>query len=173
MPDPISIPGKYQQAILDLMAGNCVRMSDTPLIARCAVLLEAGYRLREMIDLTTFETATADIRRTDSAPLSFPQNFDPTPKPPRKPKAPKEDPPILEQPLIELDCNLRTYNRLKKQGIVTIGQLCDRTALGLIRIQGFGQGGLLEVRQRLAAKGLRLKGESISEKKEGDSPAQG
>ena len=90
MSDPIAIPGKYQQAVLELMAGNCVRLSDSPLVVRCAVLLEAAYRLCEMIDLTSLETATADLRKTGSYPLTFPPGFDPTPRKKAK-AAPKQE----------------------------------------------------------------------------------
>lgn len=91
MPEPIAIPGRYQQAVLELMAGNCVRLSDSPLVVRCAVLLEAAYRLREMIDLSSLEAATADLRKTGTYPLTFPQNFDPTPRPKKTKAVPKEE----------------------------------------------------------------------------------
>ncbi|HSV73146.1 MAG TPA: DNA-directed RNA polymerase subunit alpha [Chthonomonadales bacterium] len=60
----------------------------------------------------------------------------------------------------ELDFSVRTYNCLKKDQILNIADLVRRTEADLMQIRNFGKKSLLEVREKLAAWGLSLKGGS-------------
>ncbi|MCL5942722.1 MAG: hypothetical protein M1325_04270, partial [Actinobacteria bacterium] len=67
-----------------------------------------------------------------------------------------------ETPLDDLD--LPTYVRsvLSREDIDTLGDLLVRTPDELLRISGFGQKSLEEVRARLADRGLTLKGDDAA-----------
>lgn len=58
----------------------------------------------------------------------------------------------------ELDFSVRTYNCLKKAGVLTIGDLVQITEADLMQIRNFGKKSLTEVREKLAQLGLTLKG---------------
>jgi DNA-directed RNA polymerase subunit alpha len=60
----------------------------------------------------------------------------------------------------ELDFSVRTYNCLKKAGILTIADLVRYNEEELMQIRNFGRKSLDEVRERLAIYGLHLKGET-------------
>ncbi len=58
----------------------------------------------------------------------------------------------------ELDFSVRTYNCLKKANILTIGELIGYTENDLMQIRNFGKKSLTEVREKLSALNLSLKG---------------
>ena len=58
----------------------------------------------------------------------------------------------------ELDFSVRTYNCLKKANILTIGELIGYTETDLMQIRNFGKKSLTEVREKLTALNLSLKG---------------
>ncbi len=58
----------------------------------------------------------------------------------------------------ELDFSVRTYNCLKKDSVLTISDLCQKTEQDLMTIRNFGKKSLVEVRERLSQWGLALKG---------------
>ncbi len=64
---------------------------------------------------------------------------------------------ILETPIEDVDFSVRTYNCLKKSGINTIGDICERTADDLLAIRGLGEHSLREVIEKLAQFGLSLR----------------
>ena len=64
---------------------------------------------------------------------------------------------ILETPIEDVDFSVRTYNCLKKSGINTIGDICERTAEDLLAIRGLGEHSLAEVVEKLAQFGLSLR----------------
>lgn len=62
----------------------------------------------------------------------------------------------------ELDFSVRTYNCLKKAGVLTVGELALQNEQDLMSIRNFGRKSLHEVRDKLAQLGLSLKsGDSV------------
>lgn len=57
----------------------------------------------------------------------------------------------------ELDFSVRTYNCLKKDNILTMGELVQKTEQDLMNIRNFGKKSLTEVKEKLAQLGLSLK----------------
>jgi DNA-directed RNA polymerase subunit alpha len=62
-------------------------------------------------------------------------------------------------PIEELELGVRSYNCLKRVGIETIGDLVSKTETELAAIPNFGKKSIEEVRETLAAHGLRLRDE--------------
>ena len=67
-------------------------------------------------------------------------------------------PPVADQRIEELDFSVRTYNCLKKDGILSLRDLVERTEPELMGIRNFGKKSLIEVREKLQELGLSLKG---------------
>lgn len=57
----------------------------------------------------------------------------------------------------ELDFSVRTYNCLKKDNVLTIGELIQKSEQDLMNIRNFGRKSLNEVKDKLAQLGLGLK----------------
>ena len=57
----------------------------------------------------------------------------------------------------ELDFSVRTYNCLKKDNILTMGELVQKNEQDLMNIRNFGKKSLTEVKEKLAQLGLSLK----------------
>lgn len=57
----------------------------------------------------------------------------------------------------ELDFSVRTYNCLKKAGILTVGELTQISELDLMNIRNFGRKSLTEVKEKLGLMNLQLK----------------
>lgn len=71
----------------------------------------------------------------------------------------------------ELDFSVRTYNCLKKANILTIPELVQYTESDLMQIRNFGRKSLTEVREKLSALTLTLRGGStvVFEEEDNDS----
>lgn len=66
----------------------------------------------------------------------------------------------LEDVLIEeLELGVRSYNCLKREGVETVADLVVRTEAELLNIPNFGKKSIEEVRERLAERDLKLRGE--------------
>lgn len=66
----------------------------------------------------------------------------------------------LEDMLIEeLELGVRSYNCLKREGVETVSDLVSRTEAELLNIPNFGKKSIEEVRERLAERDLKLRGE--------------
>jgi DNA-directed RNA polymerase subunit alpha len=66
----------------------------------------------------------------------------------------------LDDMLIEeLELGVRSYNCLKREGVETVGDLISRTEAELLNIPNFGKKSIEEVRERLAERDLKLRGE--------------
>jgi len=65
----------------------------------------------------------------------------------------------LQMSLSYLELSVRTTNCLEDSGVMTIGDLIQQTGEDLLEFRSFGETPLREVKQRLAEKGLKLKGE--------------
>ena len=61
--------------------------------------------------------------------------------------------------LDSLDLTIRTSNCLKAEAVETIGQLLTLSANDLLKIPNLGRLSLMEIRTKLGALGLRLKGD--------------
>jgi len=66
---------------------------------------------------------------------------------------------ILNKPVSELNLSVRARKCMTRLGINTLGELTHRTADELLEAKNFGQTSLNEVREKLAAYGLHLRGE--------------
>jgi DNA-directed RNA polymerase subunit alpha len=59
----------------------------------------------------------------------------------------------------ELELGVRSYNCLKREGIQTVGDLVTKTEAELLNIPNFGKKSIDEVKEKLAERGLALRGE--------------
>jgi len=59
----------------------------------------------------------------------------------------------------ELELGVRSYNCLKREGIQTVGDLVSKTEAELLNIPNFGKKSIDEVKDKLAERGLSLRGE--------------
>jgi DNA-directed RNA polymerase subunit alpha len=59
----------------------------------------------------------------------------------------------------ELELGVRSYNCLKREGVETVGDLVTKSEAELLNIPNFGKKSIEEVRERLAERGLKLRGE--------------
>ena len=64
---------------------------------------------------------------------------------------------VLDLPLDELEFSIRTYNCLKRAGINTLGELCDRTPEDMFKVRNLGRKSLEEVLAKLQEYHLSLK----------------
>ncbi len=65
----------------------------------------------------------------------------------------------LDTPIEELDLSVRSYNCLKREGIVTVGELVQKSEADLLDIRNFGAKSIDEVREKLHELGLSLREE--------------
>ena len=63
---------------------------------------------------------------------------------------------MLDQPVTDFELSVRARNCLKKMQIRTLGDLLKITESELLAYKNFGETSLIEIKQMLAAKGLRL-----------------
>jgi DNA-directed RNA polymerase subunit alpha len=66
---------------------------------------------------------------------------------------------VLNKPVSELNLSVRARKCMNKLGIMTLGELIQRTQDELLEIKNFGQTSLLEVREKLQQYGLKLRGD--------------
>ncbi|NEZ46645.1 DNA-directed RNA polymerase subunit alpha [Clostridium niameyense] len=64
---------------------------------------------------------------------------------------------VLEMTIEELDLSVRSYNCLKRAGINTVQELCERTIDDMMKVRNLGKKSLEEVEQKLEALELGLK----------------
>lgn len=57
----------------------------------------------------------------------------------------------------ELDLSVRSYNCLKRDGITTVLELCDRTEEAMMKVKNLGKKSLKEIKDKLAERGLSFK----------------
>lgn len=73
------------------------------------------------------------------------------------------DPAVLSQHWSALDLSVRTHRIFDSQpNLKTIGDLVQRTCNDLLELRNFGETCLREVREKLAARGFKLKGDHYS-----------
>ncbi len=64
---------------------------------------------------------------------------------------------VLEMTIEELDLSVRSYNCLKRAGINTVQELCERSMDDMMKVRNLGKKSLEEVEQKLEALGLGLR----------------
>jgi DNA-directed RNA polymerase subunit alpha len=72
-------------------------------------------------------------------------------------KAEKEDPPLKDMQIEELELSVRSFNCLKRANIDTVGQLIAKTPEEMMKVRNLGRKSLDEVLQKLKGIGLSLK----------------
>ncbi len=72
---------------------------------------------------------------------------------------------VLEMSIDELELSVRSYNCLKRAGINTVQELCDKTEDEMMKVRNLGKKSLDEVHEKLKELGLGFKssGESTAE----------
>lgn len=73
-----------------------------------------------------------------------------------------------ETSIDELDLSVRSFNCLKRAGINTVAQLCDKTREDMMKVRNLGQKSLDEVIAKLENMGLSLRASLESPEEEGD-----
>lgn len=64
---------------------------------------------------------------------------------------------LMEMSIEELDLSVRSYNCLKRAGIDTVGELCQKTPDEMMKVRNLGTKSLAEVESKLAAFDLSLR----------------
>ncbi|MCR5236049.1 MAG: DNA-directed RNA polymerase subunit alpha [Lachnospiraceae bacterium] len=64
---------------------------------------------------------------------------------------------INDMPIEELELSVRSYNCLKRAGIGTVKELCNRTSDDMMKVRNLGRKSLEEVLQKLSDLGLSLR----------------
>ncbi|NQT38728.1 MAG: tetratricopeptide repeat protein [Planctomycetes bacterium] len=76
---------------------------------------------------------------------------------------------LLGIPVTDFELSVRSRNCLQKMGIMTLGDLARSTEQELLGSKNFGETSLIEIREMLLSKGLRL-GQFASEKRAAELP---
>ena len=63
---------------------------------------------------------------------------------------------VLEMNIEELELSVRSYNCLKRAGINTVEELCNRTSEDMMKVRNLGRKSLEEVLSKLKELGLQL-----------------
>ena len=63
---------------------------------------------------------------------------------------------VLSVPVTDFELSVRSRNCLQKMGIMTLGDLCRCTEQELLASKNFGETSLIEIKEMLASKGLKL-----------------
>jgi DNA-directed RNA polymerase subunit alpha len=63
---------------------------------------------------------------------------------------------VLNIPVTDFELSVRSRNCLQKMGIMTLGDLCRCTEQELLSSKNFGETSLIEIKEMLASKGLKL-----------------
>jgi DNA-directed RNA polymerase subunit alpha len=66
---------------------------------------------------------------------------------------------VLNKPVADLNLSVRARKCMNRLGINTLGELIQRTADELLESKNFGMTSLTEVRDKLRAYGLSLRGD--------------
>ncbi len=78
---------------------------------------------------------------------------------------------VMEIPISDFELSVRSRNCLKKMNIRTLGDLLKVTEAELLAYKNFGETSLLEIKQILSTKGLRL-GQMLEDNKKGAAKKQ-
>ena len=65
--------------------------------------------------------------------------------------------PMMSKTIDELELSVRSFNSLKRAGINTVEELCDKTSDEMLKLRNFGQKSYDEVMNKLDEMGLKLR----------------
>lgn len=68
-----------------------------------------------------------------------------------------DDSQLTDMIIEELELSVRSYNCLKRAGISTVGELCDKTQEDMMKVRNLGRKSLDEVTEKLSEMGLHFK----------------
>lgn len=122
----------YERLVLDITTNGAVTPNDA--LSQSAHILDKYFRMFFEIGQAGYESDLMDI--DDIAP---------------------ELANIPDMRIEELDFSQRTFNCLRRAGLLTLRALATATESDLTSIRGFGKKSLLEVRDKLVEHGLELK----------------
>lgn len=74
---------------------------------------------------------------------------------------------VLSIPVTDFELSVRSRNCLQKMGVMTLGDLCRTSEQELLSSKNFGETSLIEIKEMLASKGLKL-GQLAAEKRTAD-----
>ncbi len=77
---------------------------------------------------------------------------------------------VMEMPIDELEFSIRTYMCLKRAGINTVGDLCNKTIEDMMKVRNLGRRNLEEVLAKLNELGLALKDEETESEAANTTP---
>lgn len=122
----------YERLVLDIWTNGAVTPNDA--LSQSAHILDKYFRMFFEIGQAGFESDLLDV--DDVAP---------------------ELANIPDMRIEELDFSQRTFNCLRRAGLLTLRALATATESDLTSIRGFGKKSLVEVRDKLQEHGLELK----------------
>lgn len=123
----------YERLVLDIFTNGSVRPNDA--LSQSAHILDKYFRMFFDLGEAGFEAATDTDTEDDDELLKN----------------------VPDLRIEELDFSQRTFNCLRRAGILTLKNLAVATESDLTAIRGFGKKSLLEVRDKLQEHGLELK----------------
>ncbi len=122
----------YERLVLDIVTNGAVTPNDA--LSQSAHILDKYFRMFFDLGHPGFET---DIMLEDEVAPELAN--------------------IPEMRIEELDFSQRTFNCLRRAGLLTLRALATATESDLTSIRGFGKKSLLEVREKLTEHGIELK----------------
>ncbi len=132
-PTRVGIRTDYERLVLDIWTNGAVAPNDA--LSQSAHILDKYFRMFFDLGEAGFET---DIEADDTNNDELLKN-------------------VPDLRIEELDFSQRTFNCLRRAGILTLKALAIATESDLTAIRGFGKKSLLEVRDKLHEHGLELK----------------
>ncbi len=123
----------YERLVLDIFTNGSVRPNDA--LSQSAHILDKYFRMFFDLGEAGFEAAIDGDTEDDDEMLKN----------------------VPDLRIEELDFSQRTFNCLRRAGILTLKNLAVATESDLTAIRGFGKKSLLEVRDKLQEHGLELK----------------
>lgn len=69
----------------------------------------------------------------------------------------KQEAGLSDMKIEDLDLSVRSYNGLKRAGIVTVGEICQKTETSMMNIKNLGKKSLKEIKEKLHDLGLAFK----------------
>ncbi|MFQ3586713.1 MAG: DNA-directed RNA polymerase subunit alpha [Fimbriimonadaceae bacterium] len=122
----------YERLVLDIWTNGAVTPNDA--LSQAAHILDKYFRMFFDLGQAGFE---ADLTADDEMSPELAN--------------------IPDMRIEELDFSQRTFNCLRRAGLLTLRSLATATEADLTSIRGFGKKSLLEVRDKLAEHGIELK----------------
>jgi DNA-directed RNA polymerase subunit alpha len=123
----------YERLVLDVFTNGSVRPNDA--LSQAAHILDKYFRMFFDLGEAGFEAVIEGEETNDDEMLKN----------------------VPDLRIEELDFSQRTFNCLRRAGILTLKNLAVATESDLTAIRGFGKKSLLEVRDKLVEHGLELK----------------